>query len=217
MVDWLVETHQRFNYEPETLYLTVSLLDRYLALNSGSNSIKRDDLGLAATAAFFIATKYEEVNPTEAPILIAITEPLMNGHTTLREMEQRMLRSLDFRITVPTIHTFLVRYLRVSHADQEVASLACYIAEQCLQEYSMLKYLPSTIASCAVYLARKNQNRNPWSATLFKYTDYTESALRPCLQDMSTILTAKSNLQAVKKKYGSQKYGGVANMTLEGI
>ena len=131
--------------------------------------------------------------------------------------EESMLRALNFRVTIASIHCFLVRYLKAAHADRKMVWLACYIAERSLQEYSMLKYLPSTIASCAVYLARKNQNRNPWSATLFKYTDYTESALRPCLQDMSTILTAKSNLQAVKKKYGSQKYGGVANMTLEGI
>jgi hypothetical protein len=95
--------------------------------------------------------------------------------------------------------------------------LACFITERVLQEYSMLNFLPSTVASCAVYLARKNLQRNPWSPTLLKYTDYSENALAPCLQEMSSILASKTSLTAVKKKYSSQKFGGVASMALEGI
>jgi len=81
----------------------------------------------------------------------------------------------------------------------------------------MLKYLPSTVASSAIYLARKNLQRSPWSPTLVKYTQNTESSLRACLEDISQILSAKLNLTAVKKKYSSTKFGVVASMTLEGI
>ena len=95
--------------------------------------------------------------------------------------------------------------------------LACYITERALQEYSMLQYRPSVIASSAVYLARKNVQRTPWSPTLYKYTQYNENTLRPCLQEMSSILNAKTRLTAEKKKYSSQKFGSVASMTLEGI
>ena len=137
--------------------------------------------------------------------------------------EESMLRALNFRVTIASIHCFLVRYLKAAHADRKMVWLACYIAERSLQEYSMLKYLPSTIASCAVYLARKNHKRNPWSAILSKHTNYTESALRPCLREVSSILISKnksnltSTLKAVKNKYASPKYGGVANMVLKGI
>ena len=98
-----------------------------------------------------------------------------------------------------------------------MVGLACYITERALQEYSMLQYRPSVIASSAVYLARKNVQRTPWSPTLYKYTQYNENTLRPCLQEMSSILNAKTSLTAVKKKYSSQKFGSVASMTLEGI
>ena len=33
LVDWLVQVHLRFNLLQETLYLTVSVIDRYLAVS----------------------------------------------------------------------------------------------------------------------------------------------------------------------------------------
>ena len=54
--------------------------------------------------------------------------------------------------------------------------LACFITERMLQEYHMLKYVPSTIASSAVYLARKNLQRNPWVSDGCTHTDtYTRA------------------------------------------
>ena len=108
-------------------------------------------------------------------------------------------------------------YIYLHCSFRRMVWLACYITERALQEYSMLQYRPSVIASSAVYLARKNVQRQPWSATLFKYTQYAENTLRPCLQEISSILNAKTSLTAVKKKYSSQKFGGVASMSLEGI
>lgn len=32
LVDWLVEVHMKFKLLPETLYVTVNLIDRYLEL-----------------------------------------------------------------------------------------------------------------------------------------------------------------------------------------
>ena len=32
LVDWLVRVHQSFSLQQETLYLTVSIMDRYLAV-----------------------------------------------------------------------------------------------------------------------------------------------------------------------------------------
>ena len=132
-------------------------------------------------------------------------------------MESKILTALQFKVTIASTHSFLVRYLKAAHADRRMVWLACFITERVLQEYAMLQYLPSTVASCAVYLARKNLQRNPWSPTLLKYTAYSENSLRPCLQEMSNILSSKTSLTAVKKKYSSQKFGGVANLTLEGI
>lgn len=163
-----------------------------------------------------LAAKYEEIYPPELRDLVYITDKAYTKEEILG-METKILHALQFKVTIASTHSFLVRYLKAAHADRRMVWLACFITERVLQEYSMLSFLPSTVASCAVYLARKNLQRNPWSPTLLKYTDYSEIALKPCLQEMSSILASKTSLTAVKKKYSSQKFGGVASMALEGI
>ena len=61
LVDWLVEVHLKFKLMPETLYLTVNLIDRYLE----KEKIKRSQLQLVGVTAMFIASKYEEIYAPE--------------------------------------------------------------------------------------------------------------------------------------------------------
>lgn len=130
-------------------------------------------------------------------------------------MESEIVNALEYRFTIPTIHSFLCRYLKAAHADRTMVQLACYVTERTLQEYSMLKYLPSTIAATAVLLARKSLNRHPWSPTLLKYTKLDEDDLFHCVEAMRTAFNDSTNQQqAVFRKYSSAKFGGVAKLPL---
>ncbi len=55
LVDWIIEVHLKFKLLPETLFITINLIDRYLSLVS----IKRNNLQLVGVTAMFIASKYE--------------------------------------------------------------------------------------------------------------------------------------------------------------
>lgn len=57
LVDWLVEVHQKFRLLPETLFLAVNIIDRFLSLRVCS----LPKLQLVGITALFIASKYEEV------------------------------------------------------------------------------------------------------------------------------------------------------------
>ena len=59
LVDWLVEVHMGFKLVPETLYLAVNIMDRYLA----KAIISRKRLQLVGVTALMIAAKYEEDDP----------------------------------------------------------------------------------------------------------------------------------------------------------
>ncbi|KAJ1459441.1 cyclin-like protein [Pelagophyceae sp. CCMP2097] len=211
LIDWLVEVHLKFKLVPETLYLTVNLIDRYL-LNS---PVERSNLQLVGVSALLLASKYEEIYPPELKDLVYITDKAYTQEQILG-MEEKMVKSLKYKMTIASIHCFMMRYLKAGHADRRMVWLASYVSERMLQEYAMLKYLPSMIAACAVFIARKNLGRNAWSPTLIHYAQYTEPGLRACLLEMGAILTnAKGSLHAVKKKYSSEKYGQVALMQLE--
>ena len=61
LVDWLVEVHMKFRLVPETLYLCVNIIDRYLE----RAFCERTKLQLAGITALLIACKYEEIYPPE--------------------------------------------------------------------------------------------------------------------------------------------------------
>jgi cyclin B len=52
LVDWLVEVHLKFKMVPETLYLTVSIIDRYLCLKQ----VRRSRLQLVGVSALLVRT-----------------------------------------------------------------------------------------------------------------------------------------------------------------
>lgn len=54
----------------------------------------------------------------------------------------------------------------------------------------MLDYLPSVVACCAIYVARKNMGRTCWSLTLEKYTKYHAEDLMPCLMEVRAACSA---------------------------
>ena len=58
LVDWLIEVHLKFKLLPETLYLTVNLIDRYLE----KQNVLRNKLQLVGVTAMLIASKYDEVD-----------------------------------------------------------------------------------------------------------------------------------------------------------
>jgi cyclin B len=51
LVDWIIEVHLKFKLLPETLFLTISLIDRYLE----RVQIKRNNLQLVGVTAMLIA------------------------------------------------------------------------------------------------------------------------------------------------------------------
>ena len=161
-----------------------------------------------------MAAKYEEIYPPELRDLVYITDRAYSKEDIL-EMESEIAVTLNYNLTVPTIHSFLCRYLKAAHADRTMVQLACYLAERTLQEYGMLRFLPSEVAATAVCLARKTLKRHSWSPTLVKYTNYDEADMVDCATSIGEFVNLEAASQeAVKRKYSSPKFGGVAKMTV---
>jgi cyclin B len=210
LVDWLVEVHLKFKLVPETLYLTVNLIDRYLE----KQEVSRQKLQLVGVTALLLASKYEEIYPPELRDLVYICDRAYTRNDIL-EMEESILRVLHYQVTIPSAHAFLVRFLKAAHADKKIVQISCYILDGTLQSYNLLHYLPSQLAAAAVYIARKCVGRNPWSPTLLKYAVYLEEDVilvaRAILAEKGS---ASSELNAVNKKYSSSKYGQVSEISI---
>ena len=138
LVDWVIEVHLKFKYFPETLYLAINLIDRYLE----RTQILRNRLQLVAVAALLIASKYEEIYANEVKDFVFISDNAYTREEVL-SMEEQILISLEFNVTIASSFRFLERFAKVGQVSQKVFHLGQYLAELTLIEQRMLVYKPS--------------------------------------------------------------------------
>ena len=129
LVDWIIEVHLRFKLLPETLFLTVNLIDRYLQ----KTQIMRTRLQLVAVSALLIASKYEEIYVPELKDFVFISDNAYSKEEIL-EMERSILITLEFSITTPSTYRFLQRFAKVAKAKDQLFHLAQYLIERTLIE-----------------------------------------------------------------------------------
>ena len=206
LIDWLIEVHLKFKLMPETMFLTVSLIDRFLT----KKQVARQKLQLVGVTAMLLASKYEEIYFPEVADFVYITDNAYTRDEILR-MESVMLNVLQFSCTVPTANRFLTRFVKATPGDLTTKMLANYLIERTLQELDMLKYKPSMIAAAAIYIANEKMGRTPWPTLLEEYSDYKEEEIKDCIEDILALVNnTTTSLKSVKKKYSSSKFQRVA-------
>merc|ERR1711957_532438 len=148
-------------------------------------------------------SKQTDINAKMRSILI---DWLVEGHLKFK----LMLARLNF--------VFVKRFAKVAGIATTPRSttelLANYLVELTLQDYKMLKYLPSTICASAVYLALKTRGKTPWTPDLEKHSTYKEADLQACVRDIHELhdKATTNSLQAVRKKYTQEKHGNVSSI-----
>lgn len=214
LIDWLCEVHHKLKFMPQTLFLTVNIVDRYLA----KVNVLRRELQLIGTTALLIASKYEEICPANIDDLVEACAGIYS-HGEMVETEETILKTLNYQLSIPTIYNFLVRYLNAAHPNLKLCCLSSYIAEGSLHSYGIMKkYKPSQLAAAAVLIGRKAIGRNIWSPTLLKYSDYREEDVVPIARDMIAKMTkeisSSTKLVSLRNKYGSSMLHKVASISL---
>ena len=193
----------------------MSIVDRYLASSlAKKDQVTRSNLQLVGITALLIASKYEEIYEIALEDCVYICDRAF-PRVEIIDMEANILQALEFRISFPTAHTFLVRYLKAANASTQIVHLSYFILDGTLQSYYLLHFLPSQLAAAAVFVARKAVGRNAWSPTLLKHASYREEDILPVARAVVFSKTYCSvGLYAVDTKYAHAKYGEVSNIEL---
>lgn len=207
LVDWLVQVHLRFGLLQETLYLTVSLIDRFLQLQE----VSKNKLQLVGVTAMLLASKYEEMYAPEINDFVYITDNAYSK-TTIMEMERFMLKTLGFNMGKPLPLHFLRRDSKAGEVDAKVHTLAKYLMELTIVDYEMVHHPPSLIAAAALWLSMSLLHEGPWSDTLVHYSKYSEADVMPVVRQICVLITkaGSGKLTAIKTKYGSSKFMRIA-------
>ncbi|KAF7843521.1 putative cyclin-A3-1 [Senna tora] len=210
LVDWLVEVAEEYKLLSDTLYLSVSYIDRFLS----TNQVGRQRLQLLGVSSMFIASKYEEISPPHVEEFCYITDNTY-AKAEVVEMEAAILKSLRFEMGNPTVKTFLRRFVGFASDDNlQFEFLGCYLAELSLLDYNCIKSLPSLVAASVIFLARFiiHPNVHPWDLALQKCSGYKSSELKECVLIIHDLYLARrgGSLQAIREKYKQHKFKYVA-------
>uniref|UniRef100_A0A0D9WI43 Uncharacterized protein n=1 Tax=Leersia perrieri TaxID=77586 RepID=A0A0D9WI43_9ORYZ len=208
LADWITEVHYKFELMPETLYLTVYIIDRFLSLQP----VLRRELQLVGVAAMLIACKYEEIWAPDVNDFICIADNAYSRHQILA-MEKNILNRMQWNLTVPTPYVFLVRFIKAAGGDKELENMVFFFSEMALKEYGMASLCPSLVAASAVYAAQLTLKKSPlWTNTLKHHTGFSESQLTECAKVLvnAHAEAPESKLRIAYKKYSSEQFGRVS-------
>lgn len=201
-----------FKLHPQTLYLTVSILDKYLSIKQ----VHRHVLQLVGVTSLFIASKYEEIYPPSITEMVYVTDNCYTKQQIL-DCEKEILLTLDFNLDFPSSLHYLGRYSKAASFDTKTHTLCKYLCEVTLLDMKLLKHYPSEIAAGAVYLANTMTNNLPlWTPTLTRCTEYSEAHVQTVAFGIHESMKRLSNtdFKVTWKKYSSPKFESVALIPL---
>ncbi|KAL7541144.1 hypothetical protein ACHAXR_012085 [Thalassiosira sp. AJA248-18] len=211
LVGWVNEVQKGSSFQNETLYLIIGVIDRFL----GQKDVPLDDLQLVGVGALLIGTKYEETWHYTIEELVSLCANTYSGDQIL-EIETDILNTLDFRLTIPSPYTFLIRFLKAACKDMSCGISAITTASKCILDMTLLsyhmnkEYLPSELAAMAVFLARKCMKLRSkswslpiWSETLWSHTGYSQGKVELIVVEFikEKEVINEWGVKALRKKY----------------
>jgi len=233
LIDWLVGIHAKYRLRPETLHLTVNLIDRYLT----KMHIMSNCLLLVGVVAVFIASKseevsrpdstFEEISPPELhwrqnrPISACDWALITKNACTKDDilvMEWTMLSALSFHTVLPTAPNFFDFFEKGNQCNAVHLEVARYLLELALLDLRSLQHKPSQMAASALLLSNKLFSRAAvWPAHMVQQTRHTEQSLGSCTEVLRELLAADRagtgrQPRAVHKKFDAALRLAIAKM-----
>jgi hypothetical protein len=83
-----------------------------------------------------VASKYNDIDFIDVHDLIEHVKDVTREQVL--EMEQEILKTLDFNFTFPTVYMYLQRLIQIKNISQEHKEMAEMIAEVCLFDLNIL-------------------------------------------------------------------------------
>ena len=206
LVDWIIDVHFKFGFTDETLFMTVSIIDRYLSVSQ----ITRTNFQLLGITALMIACKHEEIDLPKIDDFIYITDNAYVKSEVIK-MEEQVLDKLNFAFLYPSPIKFF-EYLSLHfNFSKKHHMMGKYLMESFLLDVKNCKYKPSIVSCACTYIVMKffkMQNYHDSYNKKFYVLDpkvekYSEHNIKECAKDICLYVDNinKTNYQACLKKY----------------
>ena len=215
LVDWLIDVHFKFGFTDETLFMTISIIDRYLSICQ----ITRTNFQLLGITALMIACKHEEIDLPKIEDFIYITDNAYVKSEVIK-MENDVLSKLNFSFLYPSPIKFF-EYLSFHFGfEKKHHMMGKYLMESFLLDVKNAKYKPSIISCACTYIVMKffkmSNYHESYNKKFFNLSEalekYTEHNIKECAKDICLFVDNinKTNYQACVKKYSKAENEKVA-------
>jgi len=202
LLDWLVKLHHRFNLLPETLFLCVNYIDRFLSLRE----VPIGQVQLVGAVALFVAAKFEEINYLSVQEVSQMVEYTYETEDILKA-ERYMIDLLDFNLGFPGPMSFLRRVSKADDYDLETRTLAKYLLELTIMDERFVAAPPSWTSAIAHYMSRHMLRKGEWTPKHVYFSTYTEEQLLPGVTAVRETLNNPMECHAaVFEKYSERKF-----------
>ncbi|KAF9226410.1 hypothetical protein BS17DRAFT_729579 [Gyrodon lividus] len=201
LLDWLVQVHARFRLLPETFFLCVNIIDRFLS----ARVVSLAKLQLVGITCLFISSKVEEiVAPSVSHFLHCADSSYTESEILLAE--RYVLKTIDWNLSLPNPMHFLRRISKADDYDVKARTIGKYLLEVGALEWRLLATPPSLMAAASIWLARLILGNDRWTANLAHYSSYAESSLIPTANLMLNYLLKPIRHESFHKKYAGKRF-----------
>ncbi|KAL4073501.1 cyclin-like protein [Scleroderma citrinum] len=201
LLDWLVQVHARFRLLPETLFLCINIIDRFLS----ARVVSLAKLQLVGITCLLIAAKVEEiVAPSVSHFLHCADSSYTEGEILLAE--RYVLKTLDWNLGYPNAMHYLRRISKADDYDLKARTVGKYLLEVAALEWRLLATPPSLIAAASIWLARLILGHDKWTPNLAHYSSYAESSLIPTANLMLNYILKPIRHESFYKKYAGKRF-----------
>ncbi|KAL9544740.1 hypothetical protein MBANPS3_007474 [Mucor bainieri] len=201
LVDWVIEIHYLFGLLPETLFLAVNIIDRFLSLRT----VALGKLQLVGITSLYIATKFEENTCPIMQDFLYMTDKAVTEDEFIKA-ERFIMQILDFRLCYPNPLNFLRRVCtEETNCDVHTRTLAKYFMEISCIDHRFIGVRPSKIAAAALWLSKKMLVKGKWNSHLTKLSGYAPHDFRCTVEAMLDYLSQTVTHDAFFKKWSTKK------------
>ncbi|KAF8938468.1 hypothetical protein BGZ58_000852 [Dissophora ornata] len=205
LVDFLIEIHNHFSLQPETLYLAMNMMDRYLS----KRVVYKKHYQLVGMTSLWISSKYED-SKEKLPSVSQLCKLCSNTYdeAAFITMERHILKTLDYGLGHPTAEAFMKKDLEMSgEGDQVVRHVAQFLMELTMFQRCFLSFGSSTIATSALFLARSICRKHIMVPN--------DSNVFTCIQYLDNSLTNVS--KTVHEKYARSRFSQASTVVKEWV
>lgn len=202
LISWLIQAHALFNFNSQTLFQTVDLIDRFLS----KTHVGVSKLQLVGAACLFISAKFEEVRLPNVGDLMYISS---NAYTVkeIVDAERHILNTLQYEISTPSPLFFMNQIAKADPTDLIVAN---YLAEVALCNEVFVGIPCSKIAAGCMLFAREVSDKQ-WTGDHVELSGYSRNELVSIGQALfGAVKTIKSKCDVVFQKYAMTEYHGAS-------